>query len=326
VIAPGFRFGILHKGTFMEIRFGSFRTKPWLVLLSAAGSAIAAPLPGVEVMRVWNNGGYVSIEGYRWNTTSKRFEYAVGGGRRFGGTTVLALLNGDINGDGRADVIHVWNNGGFASIEGYTFNAAENNFQYTSSGATTKLRPADNSEFIAGDVNGDGKTDVVHIRRDNSWSGYDRTVAIYYSNGSTFAQSPNIRYYNDYDGQQNFWLMGKLDKDGRSDMVHVAQTNNVYSSFISSPSSMGYYLAPSTQAFFGTGPNLMGSGSCREFLFGDTDGDGDDDLIGIAPASYIGNFFLSVFENNVADGGIRNVFTMTQSPPTYLAVLSGNLE
>jgi hypothetical protein len=70
----------------------------------------------------------------------------------------------------------------------------------------------------------------------------------------------------------------------------------------------------------------MGSGTCREFLFGDTDGDGDDDLIGIAPASYIGNFFLSVFENNVADGGIRNVFTMTQSPPTYLAVLSGNLE
>jgi hypothetical protein len=281
-----------------------------------------------DVIQVWNNSGRVSIEGYSWNPATRRFDWTVGGGQLYGGAGALTFLSGDINGDGRTDIIQIWDNAGAVSIEGYTFNASTNRFDYTIGGGA-KYGPSANSEFFAGDVDGDGRTDIMHLRQDSSVYPNGKSMVVYRSSGSGFINSTNRTHYPFEEGGWNYRVVGDFNRDGRADLLHVRFVQDPYGPIhdgYTTYLSDGASLHPSTAAFFTANTTYLTYSA--DFVTADIDGDGDSDLVGLDYYwLHHGKVALNVYPNFLNETGSTSYW---QSPnlggSSYLAILTGNLD
>src|SRR5574341_1110826 len=128
-------------------------------------------------------------------------------------------LTGDINGDGKADIVHAvqgrdyvhtWISNGNGTFQVGTF------------------RPwagyaIPNGLWLTGDINGDGKADIVHAVQGRDY------VPVSLSNGRGSFTVRTFPPWAGYAIPNGLWLTADITGDGRADIVHaVSQTDYVH--------------------------------------------------------------------------------------------------
>ncbi len=185
-----------------------------------------------------------------------------------GWTSDHPRLLGDVNGDGKADIV------GFASDGVYLSLGSGNNFPdgtlvLASYGQTVGSWTQDNPRAL-GDVNGDGKADIVGFGNDG--------VYLSLSTGVGFGEPLlTVRSYGSNVGgwtKDNPRALGDVNGDGKADIVGFGND--------------GVYLSLSTGAGFGEpvltvrsyGSNVGGWTSENPRALGDVNGDRMVDIVG----------------------------------------------
>ncbi len=160
---------------------------------------------GVATLTSNADGTYVSVlEGWKPRPTT----YAMN-------PTGTLWLAGDMNGDGRADLVHVWDGGlnTLLSNANGTYALIAEGFKPTPGYAME----TGTTRWLTADVNSDANADLVHVRD----AGIDTLLSL--GNG-TYALvregwKPRPAYGMNPTGTQ--WMSGDVNQDGRGDLLHV---------------------------------------------------------------------------------------------------------
>ena len=195
-------------------------------------------------------------------------------------------LAGDFNGDGRADVLHAVEGKDYVhtwlSRGDGTFNVAS--FRPWSGYAIP------NGIWLAGDYNGDGRSDIVHAVQGTDY------VHTWLSKGDGTYDVSSFRPWSGYAIPNGIWLAGDYNGDGRSDIVHAVQGTDYVHPWLSNGD--GSFNVSAFRPWAGYAiPN-------GEWLTGDYNGDGRTDIVhAVQGTDYVhpwlsngdGTFSVSVF-------------------------------
>jgi hypothetical protein len=111
----------------------------------------------------------------------------------------------DVNGDGRTDLVHRYNNAvntWLSNGDGHYSIAGQAQVGYDFGGGT----------WMTADVNGDGRTDLVHR--------YVNTINTWISNGNGSWTIVGHQAQAGYGYTDGVWRVGDVNGDGRTDLVH----------------------------------------------------------------------------------------------------------
>jgi hypothetical protein len=214
------------------------------------------------------------------------------GGFTLGPSTAIGYLPnrsyGDLNGDGRPDLVASWNSQAYYSL----MNADGTFGTFVSLGEGTYIY---NRDF-----NNDGKNDILLWHYDAA-----KRKILFNQGNAQFTPGPAIP-----DVASAFVTVGDLNGDGRLDIVtdtYVSGANTAFS----------YFLQQSNGGFVKTEKIIGPTGSLSTYsnmMIADADGDGDNDLL----------IFGARFSVGVNDGAGQ--FTLNTRSATYdLATFGGNL-
>ncbi|MBV8656560.1 MAG: VCBS repeat-containing protein, partial [Burkholderiales bacterium] len=146
------------------------------------------------------------------------------------------FLTGDVNGDGRTDLVQIWENAqGQAVASLWTVNAAGNGYTQGQDTVLDTWNPAASYQLI--DANGDGRADIVISSTDASGN---PSIGTWYSTGTQFTQTPVW-------SADTQWLTGDFYGKGKQDVLsiqHAADGTAVATVWNASQS--GYVQGPST--------------------------------------------------------------------------------
>ena len=130
-----------------------------------------------------------------------------------GNSYVGVYLLGDVDGDGRADVVQIYQGAG-GEAEASFFRSTGNGFAPV---GTTDLGNTFTGTFLLGDVDGDGRADIVQIYQGASG---EAEASYFRSTGNGFAPIGTTDLGNSFTGT---FLLGDVNGDGRADLVQVYQ-------------------------------------------------------------------------------------------------------
>ncbi len=189
-------------------------------------------------------------------------------------------VTGDFNGDGKTDLVYLWNYNGY--VEAYSaFSNGDGSFNINGSAPSFGpygwgwISDASAHQWLAGDFNGDGQTDLMYLWDD---SGYVEAYTAFSNGDGTFtavsAQPafPSYRWGWISDTSARQWLAGDFNGDGKSDLAYLWDYNGqteIYSAFSNGDGSFA--------AQGSNGGNWIGS--TEEWTTGDANGDGKTDII-----------------------------------------------
>lgn len=188
---------------------------------------------------------------------------------------------GDVDADGLLDVIQAWS---FAATQGFTV------YRSTGHGFTTHWPSTGTGPLLhglatrVGDVNGDGRTDLLEVFVD----GEDLGVGLFTSSGSGYRGS--VASLGPAPTAPLAWVSGDFDADGLDDLLlaHAQKDRLALSEFRSSGDRLQLGFAVDN---FGVDP------AAAAWLDGDVDGDGRGDLIQIHDAD--GQVELKVYRSDL---------------------------
>jgi hypothetical protein len=128
---------------------------------------------------------------------------------------------GDFNGDGRADLANVFNDGGLASIDVHLSTGASVGIARW---ATRQGGFWDAQKWSAGDFNGDGRADLANVFNDGGLASID----VHLSTGASVGIARwATRQGGFWDAQK--WSAGDVTGDHRADLVNVFNDENLAS-------------------------------------------------------------------------------------------------
>uniref|UniRef100_UPI004056E2A6 M57 family metalloprotease n=1 Tax=Candidatus Electronema sp. TaxID=2698783 RepID=UPI004056E2A6 len=187
--------------------------------ISSVNSCQSAQLQTkASLAAVWNDQENTSVAVYP--SDGAKFLYHQQRSIRDGGWgNTVKWVSGDFDGNGLTDIGAAWNNGGHATL---TVRLAQPDGKFVHA---HWLQDAggwmDNTVYLAGDFNGDGKADIAAV-----WNnGGNVSIAVYLSNGNNF---PSWSQWSDQDGgwgDTMKWFAGDFDGDGKTD-IGAAWNNN----------------------------------------------------------------------------------------------------
>ncbi|MEL6867989.1 MAG: VCBS repeat-containing protein, partial [Bacteroidota bacterium] len=179
---------------------------------------------------------------------------------------------GDFNGDGRTDLIHLAGNRTavvWLSNGNGTFTLGPG-FPNTNYGVN-----ANNYNFLSGDFNGDGMTDMVHIVNDDY-------LHVWESKGDGTFTIQNAFPNNGYslnDNDYNF-RVGDYNGDGKTDLLHLASNSRAYTWTSKGDGTFAIQLAI-PQGSYNINSNNY------NYVQGDFNGDGLTDLAHLANKRFL---------------------------------------
>ena len=180
------------------------------------------------------------------------------------GSGALALLTGDVNGDGKTDIIQTFDSGGRLGIIVYQSNGTG----YVNTFGTGDAGQGSGAlAFLTGDVNGDGKTDIIQTFN----SGGRLGIIVYQSNGTGYVSTFGTGDAGQGSGALAF-LTGDVNGDGKTDLIQTFDSGGRLGILVYQSNGTGYVST------FGTGDAGQGSGALA-YLTGDVNGDGRTDLL-----------------------------------------------
>ncbi|MGH8034343.1 MAG: FG-GAP repeat domain-containing protein, partial [Lysobacterales bacterium] len=167
----------------------------------------------VDVAGAWNDQGQTSIAVYL--SDGARFKAPTQWSQRDGGWgDTVKWAVGDFTGDGKADIVSVWDNGGTNTIT----------VRQSTGAGFTPVHWASNaggwnesSVWLAGDFNGDGRLDLAGVWHD----GTAVSIAVFPSTGSQF---PGWTQWSQRDGgwiDDAKWTSGDFNGDGKTDVAAI---------------------------------------------------------------------------------------------------------
>ncbi len=131
------------------------------------------------------------------------------------------FVSGDVNGDGRTDVVAFYNDGGGDRMTASVFYGTPTGLSAPTlvwDSNTWAWWPQD-TRFVSGDVNGDGRTDVVAFYNDG---GGDRMTASVFYGTPTGLSAPTLVWDSNtwaWWPQDTRFVSGDVNGDGRTDVV-----------------------------------------------------------------------------------------------------------
>ncbi|MFY0578338.1 FG-GAP repeat domain-containing protein [Cystobacter fuscus] len=177
------------------------------------------------------------------------------------GSAEQRFLKGDFNGDGRADIFQTYR--GWGSIP--TCTSTGSGWSCANFPAAIYNSGSAEQQFLTGDFNGDGRTDIFQTYR--GWGSIPTCTST--GSGWSCANFP-AAIYNSGSAEQRF-LTGDFNGDGRTDIVQVYRGWNSYPVCFSTGTDWSCSNIPAV---------LFNSGSEEQsFLVGDFNGDRRSDLL-----------------------------------------------
>ncbi len=224
------------------------------------------------------------------------------------GGSCFRVALGDMDGDGKLDIVAVANSSGsFAVFRNTSTSGSITSGSFASSVPFLTATGSSPVDLALGDLNGDGKLDVAVINEASS------TVSIYRNTGGS-PGSINFAVRVDYatGPYPEGIAIGDLDGDSKPEMVITSEGSN--SVIVYKNNSTGTFTAGSFAASYFTTGN-----SPFDVAIGDLDGDGKPDL----SVTNYGDNTVSVLRNTGSSGSINfatNVDFATGSNPQAVAV------
>jgi hypothetical protein len=172
------------------------------------------------------------------------------------------MLPGDFDGDGRSDVVQAHR--GWGSIPTCK-STASGAYSCANNTATIYDWASSEQQFLVGDFNADGRDDVIQTFA--RWG----SIPTCYSTSAGWSCANHSATIYDWDKAEQKFLVADVDGNGRSDVLQV------YRGWGSIPTckSTGFGYSCSNP-----GAAIYDSGSTeQQFLTGDVDGDGRDDVL-----------------------------------------------
>jgi translation initiation factor IF-1 len=192
--------------------------------------------------------------------------YSTGDGR---------FVAGDFNGDGKTDLVHPVADNQYANI---WLSKGDGTFTINQFSPWPGYAMGD-GYFIAGDFNGDGKTDLAHIVTDSQYAN------IWLSNGDGTFTVKTFSPWGGYAMGNGYFVAGDFNGDGKTDLAHIV-TDSQYANIWLSNGDGTFTI----KQFSPWGGYAMGNGY---FLAGDFNGDGKTDLAHIVTDNQYANIWLS---------------------------------
>lgn len=279
-------------GTF---RVGTFR--PWAGYAVPNGQWFMADISGdrrADVIHLVQGADYA----HTWISNGDG-TFRVGTFRPWAG---YAIPNGvwqtaDLNGDGRVDLVHIVQGADYAHT---WMSNGDGTFRVGT------FRPwagyaMPNGQWLASDVNGDGRTDLSHIVNGGDY------VHNWLSNGDGTFRVTTFRPWAGYAMPNGVWMTADYNGDGRADLCHAVASGDYVHTWTSNGD--GTYRLSTFRPWAGYAiPNGL-------WMTGDFDADGRADIVHAVNASNIVHIWRST-----GAGGFR---VTTFSPWAGYAVPNG---
>ncbi len=215
-----------------------------------------------DILQPWNNNGTLGLIVYR--STGTGYTTAFSSSNMGAGSPAVAWRTGDADGDGRTDLIQLWNNNGWLGLTVFRSTGTGYSlwFNNPNMGQGSPARA-----WLTGDMDGDGRTDIFQPWNNNGTLG----LIAYRATGTGYATA--FASGNMGQGSGAFaWLVGDMDGDGRSDIFQPFNNSGALGMIVYRSSGTGFATA------FGSGNIGAGSGSVL-WQTGDLNGDGLTDIL-----------------------------------------------
>jgi hypothetical protein len=162
-----------------------------------------------EVVQAWANGGSLGMIVYGWNGSAMTTLWSTGDIGQ--GPGAVSWLIGDVNGDGKAEIVQQWANGGSLGTIVYHWNGSA----MTTLWSTGNMGQGPGAvSWLIGDVNGDGKAEIVQ-----QWAnGGSLGTIVYHWNGSAMATLWSTGNMGQGPGAVS-WLIGDVNGDGKAEVL-----------------------------------------------------------------------------------------------------------
>jgi len=232
------------------------RTSISAVLLLIFVSVSFADGPGLtSVMRSNGAGGFNLTLASPWS------DYSLPNG---------VWLSADLNGDGRVDIVHAVANTDYVHT---WISNGDGTFAFGT------FRPwagygIPNGNWMTADINGDGRTDIVHAVANTDY------VHTWISNGNGSFNVGTFRPWAGYGIPNGIWMTADINGDGRTDIVHAVANTDYVHTWISNGN--GSFNVGTFRPWAGYGiPN-------GNWMTADINGDGRTDIVhAVANTDYV---------------------------------------
>lgn len=212
-----------------------------------------------DVFQAWR--GWRSIPVCRSRNSATTFDCINPSAAIYTGTSETKSLTGDFNGDGKSDVYQVDRT--WSSIP--VCKSTGSGFDCQNPSATIYNWPNPVQDFLTGDFDGDGKTDVFQVSR--KW----HSIPVCRATGSSWACAnlPATIVDSGLDSQK--FIAADINSDGRTDIVQVYPGATSYQICYSNGTGWECESVPASATGWFASP--------KEFFIGDVNGDLRGDII-----------------------------------------------
>jgi hypothetical protein len=227
--------------------------------------------------------------------------------------TPLAWLTGDVNGDAKTDIIEPWDNAGTLGLNLFASTGAGFVKSFTTGNAG---QPSAALAFLAGDVNGDGRTDLIQLVKNTGLTGSPLEIVVYASNGTGLVQSW-INQNTDQGSSALAWLTGDVNGDGKIDIIQPWANGTALGLIDWVSNGTGFALSFASSNFYSSSAALA-------WLTGDVDGDGKTDLI--QPWNSGNSLAINVFKSNGSGHALACSTTFSGASVSAVAWLTADVD